>query len=452
MDKQSGTSDTINPFKLEILKRYILIPDFLSLFQRVSNILQFPVSVHLWQLENGKATLVWSNKKHPLCEIVLSSELGERRCFIDRYNHAQQTGSFNVPFFYKCHAGFSCGCVHLINWNEFSVILSVGPFRIEETRDVFLFNVEKKLKELGIFLNSDEKKDLDTISFIQVDSVKEILLWTKESFLEKWNKLYGEKEKSKIKYLKSQEEGEGRKEKDIDLFLEKLDKVRSKMFLIAIMMGSKQLMSFILHAKGEELMILKRNLSETKFSLYSWVINLISSVPLKDNDGKKSHKKSLFNISENLFSDGKSLKCFINKMIRIANECIDEGILERENKRKRFDELFSVMKKQLLTDCSLLAVSDSLGVSNSALSHWIRRNIGINYEELLDYIQVEEIAQQLRKTNKTLSRIGNCVGIPHSSLVSEKFQRVTGTSTTEYKTYFCRTQNRIKDIQEQTYK
>ncbi|MGC8845335.1 MAG: helix-turn-helix domain-containing protein, partial [Candidatus Hydrogenedens sp.] len=112
--------------------------------------------------------------------------------------------------------------------------------------------------------------------------------------------------------------------------------------------------------------------------------------------------------------------------------------VKRKNQKERFALLWSVLEKKLMSDCSLFSIAEEMQIEFSALSHWIKRNIGINYEELLNYIQIEKIAEFLRDTDKNISEIGDCMGIKYGSLVSNKFKKTTGWNPIEYKTFFRR--------------
>lgn len=437
MDKQSEESNTINRIDIEILKKRLLSTDFISLFQRISNVLRLSVAVHFWDLNTAQDFLVWSCKEFPVCSLVLSGEMGKRKCFSDRYSCAEQVSIFEVPLFYKCHVGFSCGSIHLINYHHYSVVLTVGPFRVEETENVMYFNVINHLKELKLNIPENEMESIKYLPYHSIDSVKEAILWIKESFQTHWNRLLQEKEGKQLEIDKRKYREKKRKEdvKDINQYIEKIDKVRKQMLLIAIQMRNKQFMEFILKGKGEELNIQRKKLGEAKFSLYTWVMNILSSFVFEGLENKSINKQKLLMLKDKLFLEDRTLGIFIKNLTK----CIFVSIncdLKKENQKERFAIFYSILEKKLISNCSLFSIAEEMKMEPSALSHWIKRNIGINYDELLNYIQVEKIAEYLRNTDKNLSEISNCVGIKHGSLVSEKFKKTTGMSPIEYKAYF----------------
>jgi len=415
----------------------------MSLFQRVSNILQSAVAVHIWDLNTAQNFLVWSNKKFSLCSSVLKNQVGFQKCFLDRYGNAKKVIHLDTPLFYKCHAGFSCGIIHLLQDKHFNLVLTIGPFYIEESIDILQFNVVGNLRGIGLYLSKEEEELLKSLSRYPIESIRDILLWTKESFQSLWNNLLQNEKEVKVIFEKSKNKVEKRQGKAelILQYYEIFDKDRIRVFLVSVRMKNKKLMEFILMGKGEEINIQKRNLKETKVSLYLWVMNIINSFLVGDNKKDFMISEGLMTVKEHLFSDSKPLKSFIKSLTRIVFSSIDENFIEKENKTEKFSIFFNILEKKLITGPLLLSVSEEMGLEPSALSHWIKRNTGINYEEFLTYIQTEKVAELLRNTDKNLSEIGVCVGIQYSSLVSEKFKRITGLYPTEYKAYFM---NRLK--------
>lgn len=437
MDKQSKESNTINTIDLEILKNRLLTPDFVSLFQRVSNILRSSVAVHVWDLNTAQNFLVWSDRGFPLCSSVLSGQVGSKKCFIDRYRYAEQATFLEIPLFYKCHVGFSCASIYLTHHHYYSVVLTIGPFNIEEMVDVLYYNVVSNLKELKFHVPKDEKESLKSLPYHSVDSVREVALWMKESFQSKWSCLFQEKTDQQLETnnRKYQEEKRDENSRDINQYLEKMDKLRKQMLFIGIEMGNKKFVEFILKGKAEELSILGNNVKGAKFSLYTWIINALSSVFLEGLEQGTISRQKLFMIKEKLFFEDKTLKVFIRNLTKCIFSSIDSSF-KKENQKKRFDIFLSTLEKTLMSNCTLVSITEEMQMEPSTLSHWIKRNIGINYDELLNYIQVEKIAEFLRNTDKNLSEIGNCVGIKNDSYVSKKFRETTGFYPTEYKVHF----------------
>ncbi len=343
---------------------------------------------------------------------------------MDRYNYAKQVTQLEVPLFYKCHIGFSCGMVLLMKNDPYSIVLTIGPFYIEDTIDILYSCVSVHTDELNLHITEKEKEIIKSLPRLSLDSAREVLLWTKESFQSFWNLLFKNEIELKSRYI------------DIDQYFEKFDKARTKMFLVAIQMKNKRLMGLILQGKGEELYIQQRKLQEVKFSIYTWVMSILSSFATNSRVEVSISKEKLLMFKEKLFSEEKSLKIFIRKIIKMVSSSIGQNFHVKSNQLQRFEQLYSALENKLMYDNSLLSIAEEIQMTPSALSHWIKRNIGINYEELLDYVQVEKMTKLLRDTNKNLSEIGGCVGIRYSSLVSEKFKRITGMSPTEYKTYF----------------
>lgn len=435
MDNPSDTSNTINSFELEVFKRQVSNPVFESLFRRVSTILHSAVAVHSWKLTNIQDIPIWSENPFPLCSQVLSNQVGCKKCFSNRFKCAKQVLSLNVPLFFKCHIGFNNASINLLNDKHHNLLLTAGPFSIDGKIDVLSPEVIRGFKNIGMRITEDNLLDLEALPQLPLASVREVLFWTRESFQQEWQRICGETTtytinvKDEIKKIEPQE-------KDITLlnkYSEQFDRVRAKMFLVAIRTRNKNMMYLILKGKGEELNIHTRNLQKTMFALYAWVMNILGSAIIKSLDGELINKKDLLNIKEETFSKINSLESGIKRIRKIILAATNKN---SNKKKERFDLFFSTLENSLSSDCSLYSVAKQMELDFSTLSHWLKRNYGINFEEFLCYVQVEKTAELLRNTTNSLSRIGSCVGIPYSSLVSEKFKRITGYNPTEYRAYF----------------
>ncbi|HOV32381.1 MAG TPA: helix-turn-helix domain-containing protein [Candidatus Hydrogenedens sp.] len=436
MDNPTNTSNTINSFELEVFKRQVSNPVFESLFRRTSTILCSATAAHFWELSNIQDILIWSENPFPLCNHVLSNQVGCKKCFSSRFKCAKQVLSLNVPLFFKCHIGFNNASINLLNDKHHNLLLTIGPFSIDGNINVLSSEVTREFKNIGIRTTQNNLSCLESLPQLSLASVKEVLLWTKESFQQEWCRMFGETttytpvEKNKIEKIEPLE-------KDIALlnkYLEQFDRIRAKMFLVAIQTKNKDMMYLILKGKGEELIIHTRNLQKTMFSLYAWVMNVLSSVIIKNIDSELINKKDLLDVKDKIFLKVNSLESGVKRIRKIVFSAINKNF--NEKKKERFDLFFSVLEDSLLSDCSLNSVAKQMGLDISTLSHWLKRNFDINFDEFLCYVQVEKIAELLRNTTNSLSRIGSCVGIPYSSLVSEKFKRITGYSPTEYRAYF----------------
>ncbi len=347
MDQQSEESNTINKIDIEILKKRLLILDFVSLFQRISNILRSAVAVHIWDLNTAQDFLVWSDRGFPLCSFILSGDVSGKKCFIDRYKCAEQATLLEIPLFYKCHVGFSCGFIHLTNYHQYNVVFTVGPFHIEETEDVLYFNVISNLKGLKLHIPDNEMESLKLLPYHSIDSVKEVMLWMKDGFQSHWNRLFQEEigKQSKIDNRKYREEKRKEDVIDIDQYLEKFDKVRKQMLLIAIQMENRRFAEFILKGKAEELKIQRKNLEKAKFSLYTWVMNILSLLLLEGSDNEPKNKQELFMLKDKLFLENKTLSVFIRSLTKNIFVLINNSF-KKENQKERFAIFYSTLEKK----------------------------------------------------------------------------------------------------------
>ncbi|MCA1901111.1 MAG: helix-turn-helix domain-containing protein [Candidatus Hydrogenedens sp.] len=447
MDNQSDTPNAIDSFKLAILTRRITGPRFEPLFHRVATILNSSVAVHLWDRKENRQWKLWSEKKGVFCDLIASSPHCLKACDKDRAKIIKQIINLDIPLLFKCHVGFYCASVLLFHLENNVLVLTVGPFYIDENREVLEYEYSKNMSRYSIEVSEQDMAYLKQLPYLLSDSVREVLLWTKDSFQKEWITLFNTKD-----YVDRREEkvlgqnGETELEEGKVVRLEKFDRVRENMFLVALRTKNKELMEIVLRGKGDEIRNSRSNLSQALFLLYIWSINVITSRLFDYGLDTFIDKRILLCVGQENFQNVKGLDSGVKRIRKIifsslAPEFFSDNTCVFKKKQERFESIVSEMRNYLWAPNLMKLIEKRLGMNVSALSHWLKRNVDSNYEDLLSYIQVEKTAESLRKTDESLSRVSIKVGVKYSSHLSAKFKKVTGCNPSEYRAYFARNLN-----------
>ncbi len=128
------------------------LPEFARFSMILTKLTGVPMSL---QSPDGIAQITYGPKiKNPLCRIIRSTRLGERRCKLCDTRHSKIAGSRGKPLLYKCHAGFFDVIVPVFVHNLHSADILSGQILAEPANEENFIRMKKRLA----WLNSDDTK------------------------------------------------------------------------------------------------------------------------------------------------------------------------------------------------------------------------------------------------------------------------------------------------------
>ncbi|GEM_PF-6678267 len=411
-------------FEFELRKfreRYKHLGDLIN---RLALISGMPLRFYLVSRANSKSALLFSGGNFSICN-VNENEYTECDCRDELNRWLTLAEKFRTPVRLRCGKGYTVGIleVNLKDFEKYNCVLVAGPILIssdEESEDVL------KLPSLSTQSREEGNRSIWKERLLKI---KELL----EALDEKDDEKKIEKDEDGIESIK--EFLGSPRDSILDYTHIPFDVIRSDFLWYGITFKNPNLLRMVLYGKGEELWNCSNGKIESIHLLCSWIEVIMFDKFLKH---RVSNVEELSNFNLKLLlaelCEDSSLKVFINGIVRKllrSNMGVDNRLKEKD--LERFGIILEKMQDLLWTNPHLEDVAGELGMNGSALSHWLRRKVGVSFERLKGYYQIEVCAKYLRNSNMSLANIGKRIGIGLESQLSEKFRYFTGFYPTEYR-------------------
>lgn len=433
----SGHTDSITELELSQLKfRYLYLKDILTHF---ASFLGFPLSLYLVKKSGDIYGVLFSVGDISFCNKTVQGDLGDTLtcvCKEEILRLLSLLGDREEPIVITCENGHKLGGVYSWSVGNYDLLLILGPFRSsapERTREEsnLIGPNLHVLSSYGVIV----RKHLD---------VEKILICIRNIMRLLIERLGNEEIEVINRDLKTTEvEDEIRnfsKNYREEILQSPFDVWRKEFLWIGFIWRNSVLVSRVLTGKGEELWNWFRGKPDSIYLLLSWIENMICRKMVEDKIIQVREKyECLLRIKERFISiklsnDLRRVLTEITKILIHCSKGVNWDLKDKDN--LRFRALINLLAQSLWKNPNLGDLELELGVRASALSHWLRRKIGISFEELKSYLQIEECARYLRKSEMSLSVIGGRVGVKTESQLSVKFKLATGYSPVDYRKLF----------------
>jgi two-component system response regulator YesN len=124
------------------------------------------------------------------------------------------------------------------------------------------------------------------------------------------------------------------------------------------------------------------------------------------------------------------MKFLENKLIDMAEKIVN---FNKHSVHKVIKNVFEYLESQYQEEVSLVSLSVALHFNHSYLSRLIKKELGVNFRDLLWNIRIEKAKILLAETNTKTYVIAYDVGFKDASHFSELFKQIVGISPTEYR-------------------
>lgn len=111
----------------------------------------------------------------------------------------------------------------------------------------------------------------------------------------------------------------------------------------------------------------------------------------------------------------------------------DETVASRNSDIIRLQSIISYINENIEKKISLQEVADRQKLSVYYLSHFIKKKMGISFQEYLNNIRLDKAVYLLAKTNKTITDISYESGFPSVKALNKKFKELFGYSPMVYR-------------------
>ena len=156
-----------------------------------------------------------------------------------------------------------------------------------------------------------------------------------------------------------------------------------------------------------------------------------TSLALKDTILNLSHRQGVDSALE-FFKILYHLSISENqKLLLAANNERDFAI--RESKSRRINKVIAYIQEHFQEEISLELVASSVGMSESAFSHFFKKRTNRSFIDFLNDIRIGNAAKMLYETSNTISEICYASGFNNVSNFNRLFKKKKGQTPTEYK-------------------
>jgi AraC-like DNA-binding protein len=156
-----------------------------------------------------------------------------------------------------------------------------------------------------------------------------------------------------------------------------------------------------------------------------------TSLALKDTILNLSHRQGVDSALE-FFKILYHLSISENqKLLLAANNERDFAI--RESKSRRINKVIAYIQEHFQEEISLELVASSVGMSESAFSHFFKKRTNRSFIDFLNDIRIGNAAKILYETSNTISEICYASGFNNVSNFNRLFKKKKGQTPTEYR-------------------
>ncbi|MGF7057961.1 GH39 family glycosyl hydrolase [Brassicibacter mesophilus] len=124
---------------------------------------------------------------------------------------------------------------------------------------------------------------------------------------------------------------------------------------------------------------------------------------------------------------------------------IDDGkSVEISKDINRMQNIINYINKNLERKITLQEIADNHQLNKYYLSHFIKRNIGMSFQEYLNNIRLDKAINLMLNTDKTITEISYESGFPSTKSINKLFKDIYGQSPSEYRKKHGNTNCNIK--------
>lgn len=105
----------------------------------------------------------------------------------------------------------------------------------------------------------------------------------------------------------------------------------------------------------------------------------------------------------------------------------------RESKSRRINQVISYIQEHFAEEITLAAMADTVGMSESAFSHFFKRKTNRSFIDYLNDIRIGHASKLLYETTHTVSEVCYASGFNNISNFNRIFKRKKGSTPSEYR-------------------
>lgn len=110
---------------------------------------------------------------------------------------------------------------------------------------------------------------------------------------------------------------------------------------------------------------------------------------------------------------------------------------------ERLAQIVRYVKENYAAQISLKELAQTFHITESHLSRIIKRGLGIGFCQYVNTVRLEKATEELRRSEKSVTRIANDCGFPNVAKFNKTFKESTGKTPTEYRREMADGKNKV---------
>ena len=406
-----------------------------------------PLSIHPIGKDGEEGSRICGSTTCSACSYVAGLPSGRSACRASRTGASNQALHQNRPIPFICHMGFACVSLAM-PVPASNLVITIGPWNPSDTSDNLEYDACRGLQQLTGVLANTFPVSLTDIRVVPTSAIIALAEWLSATLHELWetniDKVSSETEQSietNPETATTTVEVKNRSNRN-RIPQASLDTNRAREISAALIAGNKTqagtlFEGALLEYKNQASVRQAEMIRMRAMTITSAVVESIAAagVPAPSLDKFADWVKSLQKEND-LESCKKSALQFLSKAITVKRNQQSENIKQSSSPQaeKLRKVLNTVLKHQKLdSEITLQQVADILGETPSAISHRMKKLLGMHFSEYLGRVRIEEAKRLLRSTKLSATIIAQRVGIADQSNFGKLFKKYAGMTPIEYR-------------------
>ncbi len=430
------------------ISEFIQSPEVQQALLRAGRAAGMPLSVHPIGNDGEEGSRICGGSACGACSYVAGLPGGRHACRTSRTYASNQALRQNRPIPFICHMGFACVSV-LIPVPASNLVITIGPWNPSDSGDGLEHDTCQGLQNLTGVLPGAFPVPLTDIRMAPSSAMMALAEWLSATLHGLWNastnkdstgaEQLNETNTVSLSVTNVSSSNNSNRYRIPEITL---DINRAREIAAALIAGNKAhagtlfegaLLEFTKYPGANQ----AEHIRLRTMTITSAVIEAITAagIPTPSLDSYADWIKSLAN-EENIGSYKKSALQFLSKSINIRQHQLTNNLKQKASPQaeKLRKVLNTILKQQKLdSEITLQQVAEILGETPSAISHRMKKLLGMHFSEYLGRMRIEEAKRLLRNSKLSATDIALRVGITDQSNFGKLFKKYAGMSPIEYR-------------------
>ncbi len=414
---------------LEFLRR----EEVLNLLERASRGAGMPLSVHFAEgSREGPRIMGWGACS--ICQAVRGVPGGVSACRASRGTASALALKQRRILPFVCHMGLSCVSAPLLHGEAFAVVL--GPYCPSEESNALERDVVAGWNALSGQETEEAPVPMGDIHIAPSASAPAVLEWLCESLQTAWEQAQRE---SAAEVESPEEDGSnagGEQKRGGEILTESWAGTVAAALAGGDQPRARKLFEGVLSEQGAVTSMRKPGLRQAA------ALRAVCAV-LEAMEQAGMPTEAAWGVLPNTVGalrKARSRAELLEQVMQVLGAARRQALPRktRESVDHLYPTLTELARTRLEEGLTLEEAARALGESPSAISHRLKRNLGMSFSEYLGRLRVDKAKEMLRRTALPATEIARRVGVRDQSHFSKLFKKFEGVTPVEYRTKYGR--------------